>query len=170
MAVCVSQEKGGLIKTVIRVEDEEILRSSRLREEVILKKMKNKEDKEVIDFIYKNMTSEKGSTVITDGWRGYSGMEKIGYKHKISDRKFNEVDEKLLPNVHLVISLLKRWILGTLQGSVSGQHMAYYLGEYTFRFNRRTSASRGKLFYRLIEQALKIEPVIYDNIINRKIA
>ncbi|MCL2440400.1 MAG: IS1595 family transposase [Treponema sp.] len=111
---------------------------------------------------------EKGSTIITDGWRGYSKIKEIGYKHKISDKKSNEDDEKILPNVHLVISLLKRWIMGTLQGSISDQHMPYYLDEYTFRFNRRTSASRGKLFYRLIEQAAEIKPTIYKSIAERK--
>jgi len=114
---------------------------------------------------------EKGSTIITDGWRGYSGIEKLGYKRKISDKKHKEKEnKKLLPNVHLVISLLKRWILGTLQGSVSEQHMAYYLDEFTFRFNRRTSESRGKLFYRLIEQASCIESTLYRDIADRKSA
>ena len=120
----------------------------------------------LLEFLEK--TVEKGSIVITDGWRGYSGIENIGYKRKISGKSFNEVDDKVLPNVHLVISLLKRWILGTLQGSLSYQHMDYYLDEYTFRFNRRTSASRGKLFYRLIEQAAEISPVSYNEIAERK--
>jgi transposase-like protein len=115
-------------------------------------------------------TVEKGSNIITDGWRGYNGIENLGYKHKISDKYKVEDNENLLPNVHLVISLLKRWILGTLQGSVSDQHIAYYLDEYTFRFNRRTSASRGKLFYRLIEQAAEIEPTLYKEIADRKSA
>jgi len=111
-------------------------------------------------------TVEEGSTVITDGWRGYSRVKEIGYKHIVSDKEYAE--DKQLPNVHLVISLLKRWILGTLQGSISDQHMPYYLDEYTFRFNRRTSASRSKLFYRLVEQAAEIKPVIYDEIKDRK--
>ena len=108
---------------------------------------------------------EKSSTVITDGWRGYNAIENLGFKHKIMTGK-NE--DNLLPKVHLVVSLLKRWIMGTLQGSISDQHMLYYLDEYTFRFNRRTSASRGMLFYRLIEQASGIEPVIYKDIKKRK--
>jgi transposase-like protein/ribosomal protein L37AE/L43A len=119
------------------------------------------------NFIEKSV--EKGSTVITDGWRSYSGVKELGYNHIISDKKQTE-DEKMLPHVHLVISLLKRWIMGTLQGSLSEQHMAYYLDEYTFRFNRRTSASRGKLFYRLMEQATEIEPTIYRDIADRKSA
>ena len=117
------------------------------------------------EFIEK--TVEKGSKIITDGWRGYSGVENIGFKHKIDEKK-EENNEKLLPHAHLVISLLKRWIMGTLQGSLSEQHMEYYLDEFTFRFNRRKSASRGMLFYRLIEQATEIKPVIYNEIIERK--
>jgi len=108
---------------------------------------------------------EKGSTVITDGWLGYNGISEKGYRHRILDKNGRE---KVLPHVHLVISLLKRWIMGTLQGSISSQHMDYYLDEYTFRFNRRTSGNRGKLFYRLIEQAADIAPVIYSKIISKK--
>ena len=118
------------------------------------------------EFIINNV--EKGSTVITDGWRSYSKIKELGYKHEINDKKLRTNDEKLLPHVHLVISLLKRWILGTLQGSLSDQHMAYYLDEYTFRFNRRTSASREQLFYRLLEQAVEIKPIIYQVIAERK--
>ena len=65
---------------------------------------------------------------------------------------------KLLPRVHRVASLLKRWLLGTHQGAVAREHLAYYFDEFTFRFNRRTSKSRGKLFYRLIEQAVSTTP------------
>ena len=113
-------------------------------------------------------TIDKESVIVTDGWRGYSRINELGYGHKISEKKINDNDEQMLPNVHLVISLLKRWIMGTLQGSVSEQHIEYYLDEYTFRFNRRTSVSRGKLFYRLVEQAAEINPVIYNEIKGRK--
>jgi len=112
-------------------------------------------------------TAEKGATIITDGWRGYSRVKEMGYKHKVDEKEYTDKD-KLLPHVHLVISLLKRWIMGTLQGSVSEQHLEYYLDEYTFRFNRRTSRSRGKLFYRLLEQAVGIDTITYDDITKRK--
>ena len=86
----------------------------------------------------------------TDGWRGYSGIETKGYLRQITVLKGRkEPASELLPRVHLVISLLKRWLMGTHQGAVSHKHLAYYLDEFTFRFNRRKSASRGKLFYRL---------------------
>ena len=122
---------------------------------------------ESLEIFIKNNV-EEGSTIITDGWKSYSRINELGYKHKIDDKKLKNDDDKLLPHVHLVTSLLKRWILGTLQGSISDQHLAYYLDEYTFRFNRRTSASRGQLFYRLLEQAVDIKPTVYRDIAERK--
>lgn len=44
-------------------------------------------------------------------------------------------------------------------GAVRPSHLDYYLDEFTFRFNRRTSRSRGKLFYRLVQQATAIDLV-----------
>ena len=70
-----------------------------------------------------------------------------------------------MPRVHRVASLLKRWLLGTHQGAVSHEHLDYYLDEFTFRFNRRRSTNRGKLFYRLVQQAVAIDPVPYKNIV-----
>jgi hypothetical protein len=68
--------------------------------------------------------------------------------------------------VHRVAALLKRWLLGTHPGAVGPNHLDYYLDEFTFRFNRRRSASRGKLFFRLLEQAVQVEPVTYDQIVH----
>lgn len=93
-----------------------------------------------------------GSIVKTDGWTGYLTLPSLGYHRVISKPK----DLKL---PHLVASLLKRWLLGTYQGAVKPTHLGYYLDEFTFRFNRRTSRSRGKLFYRLVQQALLVDPV-----------
>jgi hypothetical protein len=67
--------------------------------------------------------------------------------------------------VHRVASLLKRWLLGTHQGAVEPQHLAYYLDEFTFRFNRRNCRSRGKLFYRLMQQAVATAPTTYAAIV-----
>jgi hypothetical protein len=72
---------------------------------------------------------------------------------------------ELLPRVHRVISLLKRWLLGTHQGAVGEQHLQDYLDEFAFRFNRRKSRSRGKLFYRLAQQAVAMEPTTYRAIV-----
>lgn len=101
---------------------------------------------------------EPGTLVQTDGWKGYSGLTDIGYAHQVI-RQTDELGENLLPKVNLTVSLLKRWLLGTHQGSVRPQHLDYYLDEFTFRFNRRTSKSRGLLFYRLLQQAVSLEPV-----------
>ena len=101
---------------------------------------------------------EPGSVVRTDGWRGYNGLVELGYQHNVV-RKTSELGDNLLPLANRVASLLKRWLLGTHQGAVQHSHLEYYLDEYTFRFNRRTSKSRGLLFYRLICQAIDLGPV-----------
>ena len=94
---------------------------------------------------------EPGSVVHTDAWLGYEPLEKKGYRHRITFlRGQAKSPSELLPRVHRVISLLKRWLLGTHQGAVSFEHLDYYLDEFTFRFNRRRSRSRGKLFFRLV--------------------
>ena len=100
----------------------------------------------------------KGSVIRTDEWSGYNQLESLGYIHEIA-RKDTDLGDNLLPHCHRVASLLKRWLLGTHQGAVSHEHLDYYLDEFTFRFNRRTSSHRGKLFYRLLQNAVKIDPV-----------
>ena len=102
---------------------------------------------------------EPGSTVRTDAWRGYNGLTELGYQHEIV-RKDPELGDNLLPLANRVASLLKRWLLGTHQGAVQHSHLEYYLDEFTFRFNRRTSKSRGLLFYRLLSQAVDLGPVL----------
>lgn len=106
----------------------------------------------------------EGSEIRTDGWRGYSELESKGYRHIVVGRSA-EIGEDLLPACHRVASLLKRWLLGTHQGAVRHEHLAYYLDEFTFRFNRRTSASRGMLFYRLAQQAVQAVPAPYPKLI-----
>lgn len=102
---------------------------------------------------------EPGSEVHTDGWRGYNGLSALGYQRKVI-RETPDLGDNLLPLANRVASLLKRWLLGTHQGAVQSSHLDYYLDEYTFRFNRRTSKSRGLLFYRLITQAVHLGPVL----------
>lgn len=102
---------------------------------------------------------EPGSTLRTDGWKGYAGLQNDGYRHVVVDKEKSDVGENLTPLAHRIASLLKRWLLNTHQGGVQHTHLAYYLDEYTFRFNRRASRSRGMLFYRLMQQALAIDPV-----------
>jgi len=109
---------------------------------------------------------EPGSVVRTDGWEGYAGLEEKGYKHKVTVlQRRRRSPSQLLPRVHMVASLLKRWLLGTHQGAVSRDHLAYYLDEFTFRFNRRRSRSRGKLFYRLLQQAVAVAPQPFKGIV-----
>jgi transposase-like protein len=109
---------------------------------------------------------EPGSTVRTDGLNSYLGLK--GYAHDRQVQRRQPEGEHLLPRVHRVVSLLKRWLLGTHQGAIGHAHLDYYLDEFTFRFNRRTSASRGKLFYRLLQQAVQVDPAPYKNIVGGK--
>jgi transposase-like protein len=116
------------------------------------------------EFIKQSVTP--GSTVHTDGFAGYVGLEPFGFSHEATVLLGRDQDaaSRLLPRVHRIASLLKRWLLGTHQGAVSNKHLPYYLDEFTFRFNRRTSQSRGKLFYRLLQQAVQIGPHTYEQL------
>jgi transposase-like protein len=100
---------------------------------------------------------EPGARVRTDDWQGYARIDEMGYSHQ--PVHYTAAGPKnLLPLVNRVVALLKRWLLGTHQGSVAPTHLDYYLDEFTFRFNRRTSNSRGLLFSRLLTQAVAMEP------------
>ena len=111
--------------------------------------------------------AESGSEILTDGWRSYSSLNKYHYQHK---RKVlsasGDPAHVAMPGVHQIASLLKRWLLGIHQGAVSGKHLEYYLDEYTFRFNRRTSRSRGMLFYRLMQQAVTTTSISYRQLVD----
>ena len=121
-------------------------------------------------FVTENV--ETGATVITDAWSGYSGISQLGYRHdrrsQRATRARGEDPGELLPGVHQVASLVKRWLLGTHQGSVEKAHLPSYLNEFVFRFNRRTSRSRGLVFYRVLELAAGHDPVRYRELIARR--
>jgi transposase-like protein len=111
-----------------------------------------------------------GSIIHTGGWLGYSPLESKGYEHEITFLKGKKkTASELMPRVHRVISLLKRWLMGTHQGAVSHKHLDYYLDEFTFRFNRRRSKSRGQLFFRLAQQALTVDPVSRYRVVHPKL-
>lgn len=107
----------------------------------------------VVDYV------EPGSVIITDGWSAYNHVDKLGYRHEPHvQRTGGEEAQDQLNHVHLVISLLKRWLEGTHHGAVKPEHLQSYLDEFAFRFNRRLSQHRGKLFYRLAQQAVTTRP------------
>ena len=108
---------------------------------------------------------ERGSVVHTDGWHGYDRVKANGYRHRVTFLRGDPARANLLPRVHRIVSLLKRWLLGTHQGAVSRAHLDYYLDEFTFRFNRRRSQHRGKLFFRLVEQAVATGPAPYTRLV-----
>lgn len=116
-------------------------------------------------FILANV--EIDSELITDAWSGYFGIENSGYIRVIHNQSKATKEDEMLPHVHLIISLLKRWLLGTHQGAVGTKHLQAYLDEYVFRFNRRKSAKRGLLFYRLLENAMVTPPTTYGEFVGR---
>lgn len=104
---------------------------------------------------------ESGAEVQTDGWRAYGFLAKAGYTHRVIRAETDPTaGANLLPYAHQVASLLKRWLLGTHQGAVTADHLDFYLDEFTFRFNRRTSRSRGLLFHRLMQQSVCLSPIL----------
>jgi ISXO2-like transposase domain len=115
---------------------------------------------------------EPGSTVITDAWMGYYGLAGLGYVHQRRSqraaRAAGEDPGELLPAVHRVASLAKRWLLGTHQGSADSAHLPAYLDEFVFRFNRRRSSSRGMVFYRVLELAAGHDPVRFQDLLAGK--
>lgn len=135
-------------------------RAGRIR----LQKIPEASEKALTGFIRRMIAP--GSVLLTDGWRGYTGLESLGYTHRPTalSGMGKEAPSAVLPHVHRVASLLQRWLLGTHQGRVSGKQLDAYLDEFTFRFNRRFSASRGMLFYRLMQQAVAVETVSFKRL------
>lgn len=142
--------------------DRPSLRDYRLTK-IRAKHIPNASKNELHSFIKENI--EKGSALIRDGWAGYSGIDDEGYESQITKMSEANSEDEKLPHIHLAISLIKRWILGTYQGSVDEYNLQTYLEEYTFRFNRKTSHSRGWLFYRLVQGAVSTEPHPYETLL-----
>ena len=111
-------------------------------------------------------TIASGSVLCTDGWRGYNGLSNEYVHRQTILSSTDDPAHVAMPGVHQVASLLKRWLLGTHQGACEKEHLQSYLEEFTFRFNRRTSNSRGQLFHRLLEQAVQTPPVTQKSILH----
>jgi hypothetical protein len=118
--------------------------------------------------------------VATGGWTGYraprrtkalDGMEEWPAE-RFRRHRGNAVvvrqdpAHEVMPRVHMVASLLKRWVIGTHQGGIQHQHLDYYLDEFTFRFNRRRSQARGLFFHRPAQQAVAVPPAPYQTIVH----
>lgn len=121
----------------------------------------------ILSFIQQNV--ELGSTVRSDGLQSYRNISELGYQHDrvIEDK---QKPESMMGALHLVVSLAKRWIIGTMQGRISEKYLPVYLDEFVFRFNRRTSNNRGKVFYRLLDQCISSSAIPYWKLIGRTAA
>ena len=107
---------------------------------------------QLVPFIRGNVA--QGSLVATDGWKSYFDLGCQGYIHRKIVRAKAAEKESVLSGAHLVISLIKRVMIGTFQGRFEKKYLQRYLDEYVFRFNRRTTASVGKRFFRIVQQAV----------------
>jgi transposase-like protein len=149
---------GGKALVAVAVEDKGDQGIGRIRMAVVPDASGNS----LIGFVKASVV--EGSGVRTDGWSGYNGLSAVGYDHVI-ERRDASVGDRPSKLVHLAVSLLKRWLLGTHQGAVSHEHLPYYLDEFVFRFNRRTSTHRGLLFFRLLQNAVVGEPLPYTSMV-----
>ena len=130
-----------------------------------LRRIDNDSAESVVPFV--QAAIEPGAQVRTDGSAAYRALNDLGYDHQRTVMLGSEIPAHVsMAGVHRVASLVKRWILGTHHGSVQPAHLDAYLDEFVFRFNRRTSGSRGMMFYRLLQQAVITDPVTYDNVVN----
>lgn len=120
----------------------------------------------VIPFV--QQVIEPGAKVRTDGSAAYRSLCELGYEHQRLVMLGSDVAAHVaMPGVHRVAALLKRWILGTHHGAIQPAHLDAYLDEFVFRFNRRSSGSRGMLFYRLLQQAVATNPLTYGDVIQK---
>jgi transposase-like protein/Zn ribbon nucleic-acid-binding protein len=152
--------RGAGKKTLVQVAVElDAKKVGRIRMSIV----KDASSDSLIPFILNNV--ERGNILVTDAWTGYSGIEEEGYIQIAHNQSKAIHEDEKLPHVHLVMSLLKRWLVGTHQGAVRPKHLQSYLDEFVFRFNRRKSSKRGLLFYRLLENAVKTPPTTLDDLL-----
>lgn len=124
-----------------------------------LAKLPDDRESAVIGFVKSNVAP--GSRIVSDGAWAYCPVTGLGYRHQ----RLPGAGSKEMPRVHRIAALLKRWLLGTFQGRSSDEQLQHYLDEFAFRFNRRTSALRGQLFFRLVQQCAGRKPTPYAEII-----
>jgi len=148
----------------IAVETHPSRRGQRALGRVRMAQLADLKERTLTDFV--RDVAEEGAVLRTDALKSYNGLADAGFNHLVANiSDSGDRAHVVMPGVHRVASLLKRWLLGTHQGSVRPQHLDYYLDEFTFRFNRRTATKRGLLFYRLLEQAITATPTTYETIV-----
>lgn len=131
-----------------------------------LRRIDNDAESCVMPFVQDSI--EPGAQVRTDGSAAYRSLTDLGYAHQRRVMLGSDTPAHVsMAGVHRVAALIKRWMLGTHHGSVQPEHLDAYLDEFVFRFNRRTSNSRGLLFYRLLQQAMRTEPFTYADVVKK---
>ena len=132
--------KSGTTKTLVAVAVEILDPKGFGR--IRLKRIEEGSEKHLLPFV--KDVIQPGSRVCTDGSAAYRHLTDHGYTHEPVVMLGNAVPaHTAMPGAHRVASLIKRWILGTHHGAVQPEQLDHYLDEFVFRFNRRTSRSRG---------------------------
>lgn len=161
-----AERKSRTTKTLIAVAVEIIQPKGFGR--IRLRRIRNSSEQHVLPFIQESI--EVGSIVQTDGSPAYRKLAEVGYGHERTAMLGAKAKaHELMPGVHRVASLVQRWMLGTHHGAVKPDQLDFYLDEFVFRFNRRTSRSRGLLFYRLLQQAVITDPVTYRDVTHKRV-
>jgi predicted RNA-binding Zn-ribbon protein involved in translation (DUF1610 family) len=102
-----------------------------------------------------------GTTLLTDGHPSFPGLTDYRHDPRTVGKMAGHV---VLPWIHRVFSLLKRWELGTYHG-LRRKHVDTYLNEFVFRYNRRFY--RHVSFETVLGLASHHEPTSYWDIIGR---
>lgn len=102
-----------------------------------------------------------GATLLTDGHASYPGLTEYRHDPRVVGKMAGHV---VLPWIHRVFSLVKRWGLGTYHG-LRRKHIDTYLNEFAFRYNRRFY--RHVSFETILGLATHHEPTSYWDIIGR---
>jgi transposase-like protein len=105
-----------------------------------------------------------GSTLWTDRFSSYGGLSWRGYPHAAIPLKGDPaLAQRFLPWVHIVLSNLKRFLLGT-HHKPEAKHLERYVAEFTYRFNRRWQEKT--LFHRLTRACLTTNTVTYKALVS----
>lgn len=154
--------RGALRKAIVAIAAEALPRGAIGR--IRLARIPDCSQPVLTDFV--TSVAQPGVVVYTDHFHGYERLPEAGFIHHPTNISASgEPAHVAMPRVHRVSSLLKRWLLGTHHGGISARQLDFYLDEFTFRFNRRTSRHRGLVFYRLLEQAVQLDPVPFARLV-----
>lgn len=104
-----------------------------------------------------------GSHILSDGWPGYRRLKQKGFEHTATAiSRQDEPAHSLFPWVHITLSNLKRFLLGT-HHKVEPKHLPHYVAEFNYRLNRRTMEQ--DLMARLLGACISTQAFTYKQLV-----